>query len=205
MSIVYILTNEAMPGYIKIGMTEKDVSARMLDLDNTAVPLPFQCYYAARVSDHRKVEQALHVAFGDSRVRRSREFFALDPYRVKAVLELLAEEDVTPREEVLADKEDSHALERALSRGRRFSFASAGVPIGAELTFSRGTGITCKVLSDSTVEYIGKEMSTSKAALYAAHTCGYKWTAASGPENWLYEGETLISLRAQREMESDET
>ena len=108
---------------------------------------------------------------------------------------------MTPREEVLADKEDSHALEKAFSRGRRFSFASAGVPIGSEITFSRGSGITAKVITDSTIEFQGKEMSTSKAALIAAHACGYKWTAASGPENWLFEGETLISLRIQKEME----
>ena len=100
MSFVYILTNESMPGYVKIGMTEKSVTSRMLDLDTTGVPLPFQCYYAARVADHRKVEQALHVAFGGNRVRKSREFFMVDPFRVKAVLELLAEEDVTPREDM---------------------------------------------------------------------------------------------------------
>lgn len=145
----------------------------------------------AKITVHRTVEQALHVAFGDSRVRKSREFFALDPYRVKAILELLAEEDVTPREEVLADKEDSHALEKAFSRGRRFSFAFTGVTVGSELLFCRGLGITYRVMSDSTVEYMPKEMSISKAALNAAYECRYNWIAASGPENW-------PSLRAKR-------
>ena len=203
MSFVYILTNESMPGYVKIGMTERSVTSRILDLDTTGVPLPFQCYYAARVADHRKVEQALHVAFGDSRVRKSREFCAVDPFRVKAVLELLAEEDVTPREEVVADQDDAQALEKALSRGRRFSFASAGVPVGAVLTLSRGEGITCTVKTDSTVEYLGNEMSVSKAALLGLQKCGYKWTAVSGTEYWLYNGETLVSLRNDREMSAE--
>ncbi len=48
--IVYIFTNEAMPGYVKIGMTQADdVAARLKQLDTTAVPLPFECRYAARV------------------------------------------------------------------------------------------------------------------------------------------------------------
>jgi len=91
MSYVYVLTNEAMPGYIKIGITERTINDRILELDTTSVPLPFQCYYAARVSDHKKVERALHTAFGDSRVRKSREFFTVDPFRVKAILEVIAE------------------------------------------------------------------------------------------------------------------
>ena len=79
MSYVYILTNEAMPGYIKIGLTENLVSERVVQLDNTSVALPFQCYYAARVEDNRRIERALHTAFGDFRVRPNREFFKMDP------------------------------------------------------------------------------------------------------------------------------
>ena len=82
MSYVYILTNEAMPGYIKIGLTDKPVSERVLGLDNTSVAIPFQCYYAARVDDNQKIERALHTAFGDFRVRPNREFFKMDPYKV---------------------------------------------------------------------------------------------------------------------------
>lgn len=48
--IVYILTNAAMPGYIKIGLTQQnDVALRVKQLDNTSLPLPFECYYSARV------------------------------------------------------------------------------------------------------------------------------------------------------------
>ena len=85
--IVYILTNEAMDGYIKIGMTSgdspKDVQKRMSELDSTGVPRAFQCEYAAVVENYANVEGALHTAFGDYRVRTNREFFeGLAPFRV---------------------------------------------------------------------------------------------------------------------------
>jgi len=198
-SIVYVLTNESMPGYVKIGMTEREISNRILELDNTSVPLPFQCYYAARVNDYKKVERALHVAFGDSRIRTSREFFSVDPFRVKAILELLCEEDVTPREQVVESKEDSMALEKAVKRGRRFSFASAGIPVGANLELIRGQNISCQVVSDSTVRFENEEMSVSKAALIALQKLGYNWTAVAGTEYWLYNGETILNLRNQKE------
>ena len=53
MKTVYILTNEAMPGIIKIGWTDKSVEERMKELDKTATPLPFTCYFAKRIDNAR--------------------------------------------------------------------------------------------------------------------------------------------------------
>ena len=84
---IYILTNEAMPGLIKIGKTSNSVAQRMRELDGSGIPLPFQCYYAARVDNALFVETRLHKAFGDFRVRANREFFRLDPFRAQSALE----------------------------------------------------------------------------------------------------------------------
>jgi hypothetical protein len=90
--IVYILTNEAMPGYVKIGLTRKnDVGERVRQLDNTSIPVPFECYYAASVPDCARLERTLHFVFGEKRARRSREFFTIDPDLAKAIIELVAE------------------------------------------------------------------------------------------------------------------
>jgi hypothetical protein len=199
MSYVYIFTNEAMPGYVKIGMTDLPISERLLSMDNTSTPLPFLCYYAARVSDNRKVERALHTAFGDSRVRASREFFMVSPHRVRAVLEVIAEEDVTPREEIVASQEDAEALRNVSKKSRRFSFTSAGIPIGAKLELNRGQDISCLVTSDTSVIYENEEMSVSKAALLALRKLGYNWPTVAGTEHWLYQGETLLSHRDAQE------
>jgi hypothetical protein len=206
-SIVYILTNEAMPGLIKIGMTTTSVESRMLTLDTTGVPLPFECYYAARVTDMAKVEKALHEAFGDHRIRKSREFFKLDPYRAKVILELLAVEEVTPKTEVVADPSDAEALAQARKRRSKFAFHMADVPVGAVLTFSKGDQETATVLDDSRIEFRGQVTSLSAAASTLLQELGYTSTSYQGTAYWLYDGETLDDRRRSREesLQDDES
>ena len=99
-NIVYVLTNPAMPGIVKIGMTDRDdVQRRMAELYSTGVPLPFECAAALEVADQQasRVEDALHTAFGPHRINASREFFRIDPDQVEALLEILPGRDVTPR------------------------------------------------------------------------------------------------------------
>lgn len=73
--IVYVLSNLAMPGYLKLGRTN-NLERRMDDLYTTGVPLPFICRYASLVEHPALVEQALHYAFSQYRVSHNREFFA---------------------------------------------------------------------------------------------------------------------------------
>jgi hypothetical protein len=41
--VVYVLTNEAMPGLVKIGLTTDSLESRILQLSSaTGVPLPFK-------------------------------------------------------------------------------------------------------------------------------------------------------------------
>ena len=204
MSIVYILTNEAMPDYIKIGVTD-DLKRRMKELYGSGVPLPYQCYYAATVADKRDVEKRLHKAFDDYRKNKGREFFfQLDPHKVQTILELIAIKEVTPKEDVFFEPDDKKALERVSRYGRRFSFASVNIPIGATLNFVQDETITATVHSDTSIIYDGQELSISKAALLATHACGYKSSTAAGPWYWLYNGETLNTLRSVAEDAVDE-
>lgn len=188
-----------MPGYIKIGRTETSVAQRMAELDKTSVPLPFQCFYAARVDDFAKVERALHTAFGDARVRPSREFFKLDPYRAKVLLELIALEDVTPIDDESIDVEGQDALEKVIRKGSRFDFSEYGIPVGAVLHHAQSPEITCLVEDDQTVNYRGESMSLSRAAGQANLDRGGRSTSFAGPRFWVYEGETLSSRRERLE------
>ena len=98
-NIVYVLTNPAMPGLVKIGMTDRDdVQRRMGDLYTTGVPLPFECVIAREIEDRQalEIENALHTAFGPNRVNTSREFFEIDPEQVQALLRVMPGRDATP-------------------------------------------------------------------------------------------------------------
>jgi hypothetical protein len=204
LSIVYILTNEAMPGYIKIGRTSTSVEQRMRELDKTSTPLPFQCYYAARVDDDQKLERTLHAAFGDHRVRSSREFFRLDPYKARVVIELLALEDVTPRGDVFEDAESEAAVQKATKTSGRYSFVENGIPIGATLQYVSDRSVTCTVHDDNTVMFASQVLSLSRAAVLANSQRGGTATALSGTISWLYENETLASIREERLRVSEE-
>ncbi len=47
--IVYVLTNPAMPCLVNNGMTNKEsVDARLKELFNTSVPVPFECAYICK-------------------------------------------------------------------------------------------------------------------------------------------------------------
>ena len=98
-NIVYVLTNPAMPGIVKIGMTDRpDVQRRMGDLYTTGVPLPFDCVIAREIVDREavEIENALHTAFGPNRINPSREFFQLEPEQVEVLLRVMPGKDVTP-------------------------------------------------------------------------------------------------------------
>jgi len=201
--IVYILKNEAMPGYIKIGKTSTSVEQRILELSrSSAVPLPFECYYAARVADMDKVEEALHDAFGDHRKNPRREFFTISPERVVAVLRLLTLEEVTPsRDAGVESKEDAVAIEVARKKRAAFNFKMVDIPVGAELAFIRDEKIICRVASDQKhVEFQGETTSLSSAAQKAL---GSKWQV-QGPAYWTYEGEILDERRIRMEEGEDD-
>jgi hypothetical protein len=196
MSIIYILTNDSMPDYIKVGRTEREVQKRMLELDNTAVPLPFQCYYACEVDDYQKVERALHAAFDDFRVRKNREFFhKLDPHKVRTILELLSVREVTPRDEVFSEPDDAEAIEKVARSTKRFNFMEVGIPLGAVIHFVPDRSITAIVNGETTVEFDGETMTTSAAATRANESRGFSSSPLRGPTYWLYNGDTLSQVR----------
>jgi hypothetical protein len=200
--IIYILINEAMPGYIKVGKTATSVEQRMKELDSTGIPLPFECYFAGRVTDMNTAERNLHNAFDDRRVRQRREFFQVDPERIRSALMLAKPIDVTPREDVVEDADDQAALNKARTIRSAFNFKMVDIPPGTELTFTKDPSITCKVIDSKKVEFEGETTSLTTAALTIVQRMGYTWTKIAGPQYWEFDRETLTERRNR--MEEDE-
>jgi hypothetical protein len=198
--IVYILINEAMPGYVKLGRTT-NLEQRIRSLDNTSAPLPFECFYACTVSDATFVERQLHDAFADVRVRSNREFFEIAPERIASALRIAQIEDVTPKQDFVETEEDQAALNEAKKRRAVFNFKLANVPVGSVLTFARDKEKISVVIDHKNVEYAGEVMSVSESARRVLEEMGYNWKAVQGPLYWEYEGETLDERRKRLEEE----
>src|SRR3989338_2521255 len=155
--IIYILTNEAMPGYVKIGKTSTSFEQRIKELSaSTSIPLPFTCFYACIVKDSAFVEHQLHDAFDNNRVNPRREFFQIAPERVVSALKLAEIENITTKKDFVENKEDQQALIKARKIREKFNFNMAKIPVGAELIFSRDEKIKVKVVDNHSVEYNGK-------------------------------------------------
>ena len=201
MPIVYILTNQSMPDTIKIGITD-NLERRIKELDNTSVPLPFECYYAVEVDDASKIEKKIHEGLDDKRIRDNREFFNTTPEQAKSILEIaeiMGGKDVTPKEVIVETPQDKQALEKSRKIRKRFNFLMVNIQPGATLQFAKDNTITCVVHDDRKIKFRDKITSLSDAADIVLREMGYDWLAAQGPVWWMYQGKTLSELRHERE------
>lgn len=200
--IIYILINEAMPGYVKVGRTSTSLEQRIRELNSsTSIPLPFTAFYACIVKDAQFVENQLHDAFDENRVNPRREFFYIAPERVVAALKLAEIENITPKNDFVETKEEQEALNEARERRSRFNFGMVDIPVGAELIFDGDENVKAKVVAlkgQKTIEFNGEITSPS---LSAQKILGYNYGVA-GTDYWMYEGETLDGRR--RRFESEE-
>ena len=91
---VYILTNPSFrEDWVKIGKSARPVDVRIKELDNTAIPLPFEIYAYIKTSKYNEIESALHKMIdqlSDFRVRKGREFFNIPPEQAWAILKTIA-------------------------------------------------------------------------------------------------------------------
>lgn len=195
--IIYILINESMPGYVKIGKRSTSLEQRIKELSaSTSVPLPFTCFYACMVKDATFVERQLHDAFDNSRINPRREFFMISPERIVSALKLAEIENITPKKDFVESQEDQQALNHARSEIRaKFNFKMIDIPIGAELVFSRDENIKAKVVDNKNIEFNGKLTTVSPAAQVLL---GYDYPVA-GTLYWMYDGETLDERRRRFE------
>ena len=194
--IVYLLTNKAMPGLVKIGMTNrKEIEQRMKELYTTGVPLPFDCAFACQVkkSDCAKIEKALHTAFEPQRVNKNREFFRINVEQARAILELFHHTDVTEdvTEEIQNDLTDDDKAASSNARTHRpaLNFYEMGMQKGDILVWKDDPSIKVTIMSDRKISYNGEEMSIS---VLTAQLKGYKVKYIQPTPHWFYK-ERLLS------------
>jgi T5orf172 domain len=167
--IVYIFTNPAMPGIVKIGRTTRSsIETRLKELFTTGVPVPFECAIACDVDDCISLEKALHLAFNPYRINTGREFFSIEPDQAIAILKLFKPKEIT--EEINRQiHENTSQIDREagekLKKQRRppLNFIEMGIPIGTKLKFiGDDTNKIVEVFSEKTVFYNNQEYSLTK-------------------------------------------
>ena len=208
---VYILTNPSFKeDWVKIGKSSRPVDVRSKELDNTAVPLPFDIYATLKTAKYDIVEKKIHKAIDrltDLRIRQSREFFNIKP---ELALEILRDEAmILDDAEITLYKNNVPVSEKTKDDGGdegehkkqrpRFKFSMVNIPIGSELVFTP-TGIKVKVASDDQIEYQGRifKLSPFVGTYMPAEKCNSSG-AYQGAKYFTYNGEVLDGIRTRVE------
>ena len=75
---VYVLSNAAYQGLLKIGFSRKVPDGRAAELDTTGVPSPFVVEYYCLVEGDAELEGQVHGLLNAKRHRKDREFFRVE-------------------------------------------------------------------------------------------------------------------------------
>jgi len=214
---VYILTNPSFrEDWVKIGKSSRPVDVRSKELDNTAVPLPFEIYATLKTTKFDKVEKQIHKQIDrltDLRIRQNREFFNIAPSValdiMRDIADLLDDAElsvyVDGQPVISKSKEEDKKIEACSKEKERraqkppFKFHMVGLKVGDTVVFDR-LNISVPVASDDKVEYQGRLWSLSA---FTREFLPEEWQNSSGayqgPKFFSYEGKTLSELRREKE------
>ena len=205
---VYILTNPSFrEDWVKIGKSSRPVDVRSKELDNTAVPLPFEIFATMKTVKYNEVEKLVHKTIDrltDLRIRQNREFFnvapqlALDIFRDIASTiddaEVILYEDSKPINEDIHKEVQKREMKRA-----RFKFSMCDIKIGELITFIP-TSIQVKVASDDSIEYEGRIYKLSPfVGTFMPEEQRNTSGAYQGAKYFSYNGKVLDEIRKERE------
>ena len=205
---VYILTNPSFKeDWIKIGKSTRPVNIRSKELDNTAVPLPFEVFVTLKTSMYNEVEKLVHKTIDrltDLRIRQNREFFNVAPMVALDILKDIAATlpDAELDEVYLGDNKKKNKDDNLRERKKRrsnFKFSMINIPIGATLVFIP-TGVEVKVAGDDTVEYQNRLYKLSPfVGTFMPENKRNASGAYQGPKFFSYKGKVLNDIRSDFE------
>ena len=208
---VYILTNPSFKDdWVKIGKSSRPVDIRSKELDNTAVPLPFEIYATVKTVKYELLEKNLHKTIdrlSDIRIRQNREFFNIAPAEalelMKDIANLIDDAEIKvyrngkPCKDCQGKEEKPENGER--HQRPRFKFSMADIPIGEKIIFIP-TGIEVKVATDDMIEYQGRLYKLSPfVGTFMPKEKQNSSGAYQGAKYFSYNGEILDDMRTRKE------
>lgn len=217
---VYILTNPSFrEDWVKIGKSSRPVDVRSKELDNTAVPLPFEIYATLYTEKYDQIEKKIHKQIDrltDLRIRQNREFFNIAPSVALDIMRDMAElvDDselavyIDGKPVISNSKEEDKAIKSDLEKKQRrrtkppFKFHMVGINVGDTVIFD-ALNLPVRVATDDKVEYEGRLYSLSAFTgtflpLEKQNNSG----AYQGPKYFSFNGKVLSDLRNEIESTS---
>lgn len=206
---VYILTNPSFKeDWVKIGKSSRSVDVRSKELDNTAVPLPFEIFATMKTCKYNEVEKLVHKTIDrltDLRIRQNREFFnvspqmALDIFRDIAMTIDDAEVVLYHENKPIVDSNPLSVPQKREVKRSRFKFSMCDIKIGELITFVP-TGLVVKVASDDSIEYDGRIYKLSPfVGTFMPEDKRNTSGAYQGAKYFSYDGCILDDLRMKKE------
>ena len=200
MAYIYIMTNPAYEGYVKIGFTDTDVYKRAKELSSASgVMFDFEVYgyyeTPAKLGD-KSLHKIIDGLNPELRVNKRREFYKMSAKAAYEFLYSVAELSGTEDKMTLADEDDLD-IPAKTKRRSPFSFKAAGIPFGSEITFNGDNPVTAIVKDDRHITYNGETTSVSDLAQKLLDS---KWQV-QGTLYFTYDGETLNDRRNRMEEE----
>ena len=208
---VYILTNPSFrEDWVKIGKSSRPVDVRSKELDNTAVPLPFEIFATMKTIKFNEVEKLVHKTIDrltDLRIRQNREFFNVPPQMALDIFKDIAltiddaegveYEDNKP----IVKKKETEPTDHPPRKNRRppFKFSMVGIKIGDSVVFDP-LNIKVKVATDDSVEYDNRIFKLSPfVGTFLPKDKQTPSKAYQGPKFFSYNGKVLDDLRKEKE------
>ena len=213
---VYILTNPSFrEDWVKIGKSARPVDGRSKELDNTAVPLPFEIFATMETAKYNEVERLVHKTIDrltDLRIRQNREFFNVAPqialdifYDIASTIDdakIVEYEDNRPK--TAKDAPEKAEPQKRTTKRPRFKFSMVGIRIGETITFDP-TGVKVRVASDDSVEYENRIYKLSPfVGTFLPDDKRTPSNAYQGAKFFSFKGRILNDLRKELESAEDE-
>lgn len=188
---------------------------RSKELDNTAVPLPFEIYATLRTVKYSKVEKQIHKQIDrltDLRIRQNREFFNIPPSValdiMRDIADLLDDAElsvyVDGKPVVSYSKDEDKMIEAETKEKQRkaqkppFKFHMIGLKVDDYIVFDP-LGLSVRIASDDKIEYEGRLYSLSAfTANFLPEEKQNTSGAYQGPKYFSFGGKTLFDLRNER-------
>ena len=84
---VYIITNQALAGLVKVGFTTNHPHERARELRNTGVPHPYAVEYAVLVDNPRRLEKKVHRHLSGEKLKADKEWFRCSVEHATGILQ----------------------------------------------------------------------------------------------------------------------